>query len=432
MHASFASLDPDLKSVMRSLFAPIFAALLCACANHGHLSRLAPDKGTAAVAAAQQTFDDLRSPAAQLQLGEAQYRAGQDSAARATLRPLLVDQSDIGARATLYDAAAAEHMGDFATARQGYTGWRATHDDGEVRGRLAGLTRREADVAARNAIASERSLAASNLPARSVGVAPLVVSGDSTLAPLGYGLSDLLITDLSRSAQLQVVDRVQVDALLRELALAGSGRVDSATAPRVGRLIGARRIVNGAIDALPGGTIPVSTRVADAAQGTLVGQPVTEHTSLGDILDSEKSLAFALFRELGVTLTPAERSAVEQRPTRYLSAFLAYSRGVRAEAYGDYRSASAYYARAVMIDPGFSAASSHLQGVQGAVSQAPNAAAVTTSAAPPPPPPPMVIDALNPSPAGSLGSFRDRGDGDQRAAINGGIPGSITIPVFIP
>ena len=81
-------------------------------------------------------------------------------------------------------------------------------------------------------------------------------------------------------------------------------------------------------------------RVADAAQGTLVGQPVTERTSLDDILDSEKALALSLFTELGVTLTPAERAAVEQRPTRYLAAFLAYSKGVRAEAYGDYRTAA--------------------------------------------------------------------------------------------
>jgi len=46
--------------------------------------------------------------------------------------------------------------------------------------------------------------------------------------------------------------------------------------------------------------------------------------------------------------------------------------------------------------------------------------------------PGAVVDALNPSPAGSLGSFRDRGDATLRATTESKIPGSITIPVDVP
>ena len=409
----------------------VFCALLCACAGGPPLSRLAPSTAGRDVDQAKRAYDAQPSPDAQLRLGEAQLRAGQDTAARTTLRSLLAGSGDVGDRASLYDAAAADQLGDLPAAHRGYTRWLAHHDDGAVRARLGDVVRREADEAARAAIASERSLAVASLPERSVGVAPLVVvGGDSTVSSLGYGLADLLITDLSRSAQLQVVDREHTDALLQELRLGASGRVDSATAPRVGRLIGARRLVNGAVDVSPGGKLTMSTRVADAARGELVGQPVTEHTSLDDILDSEKSLAFALFTQLGVTLTPAERAAVEQRPTRYLSAFLAYSQGSRAEALGDYRTAHAYYARAVMIDPGFSAAASRMQAVSVSSAQQSNGPVGITAAVPGAPG--AVIDALNPSPAGSLGSFRDRGDATLRAITESGIPGSITIPVAVP
>ena len=407
----------------------ILCAILCACAGGPPLSRLAPDNANRDVDQARQAYTAQPSPEAQLKLGEAEYRAGQDTAARTTLRSLAGTSGDIGDRANLYDAAAADRLGDLAAAHRGYTRWLARHDDGAVRGRLGDVDRRQADAAARAAIAAERSLDAASLPEHTVGVAPLqVTGGDSTIASLGYGLADLLITDLSRSAQLQVVDRTRTDALLHELTLAGTGRVDSTTAPRVGRLIGARRLVNGVVDATPGGRLTVSTRVADAARGTLVGQPVTERTSLDDILDSEKALAFSLFTELGVTLTPAERAAVEQRPTRYLAAFLAYSNGVRAEAYGDYRTAHAYYARAVMIDPGFSAAASRMQSVSVSSDQQPNVTTATTA----PVTPGAVIDALNPSPAGSLGSFRDRGDATLRATTEAKVPGSVTIPVAIP
>src|SRR5262249_47352623 len=90
----------------------------------------------------------------------------------------------------------------------------------------------EAD--ARRALATEKT-GADSLPVRSVGIPPLrVVSSDTTLAPLGYGLADMLMTDLARSSQIQIVDRLRFDAVLREIKLTQAGLVDPATAPRVG------------------------------------------------------------------------------------------------------------------------------------------------------------------------------------------------------
>jgi hypothetical protein len=85
---------------------------------------------------------------------------------------------------------------------------------------------------------------------------------------------------------------------------------------------------------------------------------------LDAIFDAEKALAFSLFQRLGVTLTPAERAAVEQRPTRNIAALLAYSRGVRDEALGNYDRAAAQYRDAIRIDPGFSHARTKLQAVE--------------------------------------------------------------------
>jgi hypothetical protein len=83
-----------------------------------------------------------------------------------------------------------------------------------------------------------------------------------------------------------------------------------------------------------------------------------------------------------------------------------------------------------MIDPGFSAAASRMQSVSVSSAHQPNA--TTTAAAAGPVTPGSVIDALNPSPAGSLGSFRDRGDATLRATTEAKVPGSVTIPVAIP
>lgn len=210
-----------------------------------------------------------------------------------------------------------------------------------------------ADADARRAIANERAIDAATIPAHTLAVAPFRInSSDTLIAPLSYGLADLLMTDLARSSQIRLVDRLQLDAIMRELDLAQSGRVDTATAPRVGRLVGARRMVLGSLSSGRAGELVVDARIADVATSEL-RDAVSATAPLDRIFDAEKALAFRLLNELGVQLTPAERAAIEQRPTANISAFLAYSRGVRFEALGNYGAAEQEFQRALTIDPSF-------------------------------------------------------------------------------
>jgi hypothetical protein len=142
-----------------------------------------------------------------------------------------------------------------------------------------------------------------------------------------------------------------------------SGRVDIATAPRVGRLVQARRLVLGSLTVTPCGGLAIDAQVADVATGE-VRQAVSASASLTDILRAEKELAFRLFDQLEVNLTPAERGLVEQLPTRNVAALLAYSRGVRYETEGRYGEAREAYQRAVQMDPAFRNAQERLDGVE--------------------------------------------------------------------
>jgi TolB-like protein len=211
----------------------------------------------------------------------------------------------------------------------------------------------EAEAFARNAIATEQSLTADSIPASTLGVPPLeVTTRDSTLEPLGYGLADLLMTDLARAQQLRIVDRLRLEALLRELRLASTGSVDTASAPRVGKLVRARRLVIGSLHEMPGGRLGIDARIADVATGE-VRTAVSASASLDDILRAEKELAFQILAQLGVNLSPAERAAIEQRQTQNLAALIAYSRGVRYEIEGKFDEAAAEFRSAVRLDPTF-------------------------------------------------------------------------------
>jgi len=179
-----------------------------------------------------------------------------------------------------------------------------------------------------------------------------MTTADASLAPLGYAIADLLATDLARSAQLRLVERGRLGELLREIDLAQGGRVDSASAPRVGRLIRAQQLLLGALDTLPGGDLRLSVRIADVETGAL-DIALDARAPLADVLAAEKVVALRLFSAMGINLSPAERALVEARATLSVDALQAYGRGVQAAVLGDPRRATEEFEQALRFDPSF-------------------------------------------------------------------------------
>lgn len=286
-----------------------------------------------------------------------------------------------------------------------------------------------AHAAARGAILSERTLDATTFSQRSLGVAPFAVnSGDTALTALGYGLADLLTTDLARSGRLEVVDRIRLQAVMQEIHLVEAGRIDTTTAPRVGRLVQARRLVLGSVTDRSNGRVALTADVADVATGE-VQSAVAAEATLEQILPAEKELAFRLFDRLGVVLSPAERSAVEQFPTKNVTAFLAYSRGVRFETEGRYGDAAREYRQAVRVDPGFQAAAEHLESAKQAAG-APLPATQQASASASERAQGVVTDRINDVPFSPLGSQLIVAPVEAGADLP--VPTTVTITVTVP
>ena len=152
---------------------------------------------------------------------------------------------------------------------------------------------------------------------------------------------------------MTLVERARLAEVLRELDLVSTGHVDSSSAPRLGRLVQARRLVMGQVSALSRGRdVRLGVRLSDVQAGT-VENAVDASAPLTDVLAAEKALAFRLFDQLGVTLTPDERAAVAQRPTANLAALLAYGNGARLQLLGDYWGAAAEFRKAARLDPNF-------------------------------------------------------------------------------
>jgi hypothetical protein len=204
------------------------------------------------------------------------------------------------------------------------------------------------------------------------------VAATDSLAPLSFGLAAIVTTDLSKVEQLRVVERERVGVLIEELSRAGDsdetiarplesapagadtlrGRplVDPGSAPRLGRMLGARRLVHGTFIPVGRGAIQLQGSVVDVADSTRksTGSPLSG--PLPRLLRLEKVLVRQILAALGIEPTEDEWRALMAQPTDNWLAFLAFSRGVYLEERGRYLEAAGHYRRAAAIDPGFSLA----------------------------------------------------------------------------
>jgi TolB-like protein len=328
--------------------------LLCACAGGPAPQGPAPADIPALEAAQQQ---HPRDAGLLTRLGIAYYDDKQYGRSRDVLNSALTITPQNYA-AHVYLGLAYEELGQLDSARASYNTAAAQARDaaqrGQVEDRLILLTRKELRDAARRAIAQESTLSPTPPAANAVAVFPFRYLGtNAELAPLGRGLTHLMITDLGKLSRLTLLERERVQALVDELALNESGRVDPVTGARSGRLLRAGRVVQGSVQEVAGNSdLRLDAAVVDATNSTVVATG-TGSEQLQQLFTLEKQVLFRLLDQMGMTLTPAERRALSERPTADMQAFLAFSRGLEADDRGDFAAADAAYSAAVARDPNF-------------------------------------------------------------------------------
>ena len=293
-------------------------------------------------------------------LGVAYFKAERYADARPVLDSAVAHDPSNGV-AAIYLGMTAEQLGDFGTAKRAYQSYVALASNSELKRtaqqRLALVDRRQLEYQARQALASEASLSQMPPESNTVAVMPFNYGGSNAdIRPLTRGLAQLLVTDLAKSRQVRVLERERMQAIVDEMKLSDSSRADPTTAVRSGHLLRAARVVQGTLTDMPNSQLRVNAVVVDVATAG-AGGTASGADQLNRLFDLEKQIAFSLFNAMGVQLAPAERDAIDQRPTQNIQAFLAYSRGLVAQDQGDFAAAQADFNDAVNLDPSFRAAS---------------------------------------------------------------------------
>lgn len=233
-----------------------------------------------------------------------------------------------------------------------------------MQGRYDVLSREVIQRQLQTLLSKEDSLNTRDLSPTTIAVFPLVYRGsDEKFSALGLGFSEMMIIDLKRVEQLRLVERIRIEELLRELQFGQSRQVDPATAPRLGKLLSAGRIVGGAYSVSNERQIRL-----DVATWNLPAQEHQEPTSQTDDLENifrmQKDIVFGIVKKMGITLTRAEIERIQIIPTKNLQAFLLYSKGLEKENARDFKAAEVYYRSAVELDPDFSIAKNKVDAVE--------------------------------------------------------------------
>src|SRR6267143_4088116 len=224
--------------------------------------------------------------------------------------------------------------------------------------------RTQATQTAKTALARESTFTNLAPEPATIAVLPLTIAGDSSLQPLSRGLAELMVSDLAMVRSLRLLERIQIGALLDEMELGQSGRADTSTAARMGRLLRAERMVQGVAAITVNGPVRMSATVV-SGDGT-VRSGAQANGTFTQLLELEKQLVFGLATQLGIQLTDAERQRILRQGPRNLAAFLAYSQGLEALDRGDYGAAAAAFGASVRADPSFQAAQQQQQAAQAA------------------------------------------------------------------
>ncbi len=300
-------------------------------------------------------------------LGTAQFNKKYYGEAIKTFEQVLkIDEEED--QAVYYIAASYEALRDFGKAIQYYQQYNELTLFGEYRdlvdARIKVLYRQQMQIEAQKAIRQEAQLDVARYPTNTIAVLYFENRGSKReLDPLQKGLAEMLITDLSKVQSLKVVERIRLQKLVEELNFSETNLVDPRTAPRVGRLVGAYRIVKGTFFDMAGEKMRIDALVAKSKSGELDG---TSNISgeVRNFFTLEKELVFKILKDLRIKITDDEREAILTIPTENFFAFLQYSRGLDYEDKGQYQQAIDAYSQAVQADPKFSQAKSNLNTAQ--------------------------------------------------------------------
>jgi len=186
--------------------------------------------------------------------------------------------------------------------------------------------------------------------------------GKEDFDALERGIAGMMISELSANPAARVVEREQIQHLLDEQNLGAQGRVEAATAAKIGKLVGARYMVMGTfVDFY--GDFRVDVRLINTETSEVV-KTESERMQRDHLFDIIRNIAARLMKD--ASLPALTRQASDQQMSRQVptEALTYYSRALLYQDRGQKDKAVEMFNRALAIFPEYAEAKDGLQRVQ--------------------------------------------------------------------
>ncbi|MBN2090311.1 tetratricopeptide repeat protein [candidate division KSB1 bacterium] len=172
--------------------------------------------------------------------------------------------------------------------------------------------------------------------------------------PMGKGLAQMLITDLSKIVKLKVVERERIQYILDELKLQKSEAFDEKSVVQIGKQLGVHAMLFGGFSKIDK-MVRIDARLIKVETSELIkAEEITGKAE--EFINLEKELALKITKNLDVELSKYEGKLIEKSENRSLEAALAYSEGLSLLDRDDYKNAMRKFQEALKYNPNYAAA----------------------------------------------------------------------------
>jgi|GEM_PF-2653058 len=169
---------------------------------------------------------------------------------------------------------------------------------------------------------------------------------NSSYAWLSKGLADMLITDLSQVPSIAVVEREELQKVLKEHALGMTGLGDTRKALKTGKFLQAKKIITGSFIERRG-SLRIDCKVINAETGKVSSVKISGKSS--DVLRLQENLLQQVQSVFGLT-----KKVKPLRDTKSREAMRYYYRGLDSLDRGKYKSAERNFKKSIDYDPAYS------------------------------------------------------------------------------
>ena len=175
---------------------------------------------------------------------------------------------------------------------------------------------------------------------------------NADLEPLRGGIADILISELSANQAIRVIEREQLDALVREQNLSSDKRVSAETAVRVGKLLGVHHMIFGGFVTVGKDRMRLDARAVNVETGEIEHVESVRGTK-DDFATMIESLASKLNAGMKLPAMPRRTAEATAAPKPPFQVVMLYSRAIAEENAGRRDEAERLYRAALAKFPDY-------------------------------------------------------------------------------